>query len=160
MSQKGRKPATSAQTEAGEKNLQNWVAEHPSRGNFRHGAHSGVVRHRYGDKRYREGKQLAEIMEALLVDCGGSDKVTAAQRLILDNIKAKIIVIFQISKYVDRQPSIIDAQGNLLPCLGRGFTTYNEALRRDLEALATMTNKKPSKTPSIEEIIAKGEKGW
>ena len=156
MGKKGRKP-TEKEIKAGRQNLLDYREENP-RPALKHGAHSSVVRHRYGDKRYREGKQLAEIMAGLIADLGGQGQVTSAQRLILDNIKAKIIVIFQISKYVDRQPSIINDKGELLPCLGRGFTAYSEALRRDLEALAAMTNRKPSRVPTIEQIIAQKEK--
>ncbi len=61
--------------------------------------------------------------------------MTHAQRLLLDNIKAKLIVIIQIGKYVDKQPNIINSQGELLPCLGKNYTTYAESLRRDLEVL-------------------------
>ncbi len=50
-------------------------------------------------------------------------------------LKPALIVLFQISKYISRQESIISPTGELLPCLGRNYTTYSEALRRDLEAL-------------------------
>ncbi len=139
-----RKPGhtTEKATAAGRQNLLDWKATHPEGSRLTHGAYSNGVRRRYGDKRYREGKQLDAIMKALIEDCGGQDKLTASQSLILDSIKSKIMVLFQISKYVDLQPCIIDKEGNLLPCLGRGFTTYSEALRRDLEALSSMGNGK------------------
>lgn len=100
---------------------------------------------------------MARTMKALVQDLGGDDQITAAQRLLLDSIRAKLVVILQISKFVDRQPSIIASDGSLLPCLGRGFTTYSEALRRDLEALIGM-GRKPSRLPTIDELIAGGEK--
>jgi hypothetical protein len=82
-------------------------------------------------------------MQGLINDLGGQTELTSAQLLLLDNIRSKLIVLFQISKYVDLQPSIIDSAGRLLPCLGRGYTTYAEALRRDLEALFAI-RKKPA----------------
>ena len=101
---------------------------------------------------------MARIMEALIQDLGGREVMTAAQSLLLDNIKAKIIVLLQISKWVDQQPSVITATGELLPCLGRGFTAYSEALRRDLEALTAMASKKHSRLPTIEDLIKANEK--
>jgi len=67
--------------------------------------------------------------------------LSAAQCLILDNIKSKLIVLFQIGNYVDRLDSIINDQGELIPCLSRNYTTYSESLRRDLEALFAMKRK-------------------
>ncbi len=148
---------TPAEAAAGQANLEKWIETHPSRGNLRHGAFSRVVRQKYSDRRSTEGKQLAKIMEGLVRDLGGEDQISSAQRLLLDSIQAKLVIILQISKFVDRQPSIISPSGELLPCLGRGFTTYSEALRRDLEALLGM-GKKRSKVPTIEDIIRQGEK--
>ncbi|MDP6178386.1 MAG: hypothetical protein QGG48_00675 [Desulfatiglandales bacterium] len=53
----------------------------------------------------------------------------------MSNIKSKLIVLLQISAYVDKQDSIINDQGELLPCPWRNYTTCSESLRRDLEAL-------------------------
>jgi hypothetical protein len=150
VAKKGSKSVSQKFIAAGEKNLLDYREKNPTPA-LKHGAYSHAIRRRYGDKRYREGKQLAEIMSALIEDLGGNDKITASQRLILDNIKAKVIVICQISKYVDRQPSIINEKGELLPCLGRNYTTYSEALRRDLEALTAMTSKK--KASSYKDIM-------
>lgn len=96
---------------------------------------------------------MALILKGLVDDLGGNDMVSSAQRLILDNIRAKIIVILQISKFVDRQSSIINEAGELLPCLGRNYTGYSEALRRDLECLMAMANRKPSRLPTIDDLI-------
>ena len=70
---------------------------------------------------------------------------------LLNNIRSKLIVLFQIGAFVDRQESIITEKGELLPCLARGYTTYAEALRRDLEALFAI-KRKPS-TPSYEKTL-------
>jgi hypothetical protein len=158
MAKKGSK-VSSEGLEARKKNLLDWVADHPEGGNLRHGAYSGTIRQRYSDKRTRQGKQLAEIMKGLKEDLGCNGNIPMGAQLILDSIKSKIVVILQIGKYVDRQIELIDPKtGELLPCLGRNFTTYTESLRRDLEALTTIANKKSSRVPSIEEIIAKGKK--
>ena len=152
----GRKKGTKtsrAEQEAGAKNLAKYKAENPSGGRLSHGAHSRHVRKRYSDLRTTEGQQLKAIIDGIIDDLGGQSKVTNSQRLLLDNIKAKIIVILQISKYVDQQDSIIQKDGSLLPCLGRGFTAYSEAIRRDIQALHDMATKKPERVPTIEQIV-------
>lgn len=131
----------SRQSEAGRKNLAKWKAENPAGGALKHGAHSKIIRQRYSDKRTREGRQLAAVIQGLVDDLGGHANITNTQRLLLENIKAKLIVLFQIGQYVDRQTTIVNPKGELLPCLNRNFTTYSEALRRDLEALSAMGKK-------------------
>jgi hypothetical protein len=140
MVRKGQK-ATKLGAAAGARNLANWKSENPQGGNYKYGGYSGHIRQRYSDRRTKEGKQLASIMEALIEDLGGAADITAAQRLLLENIRSKLIVLLQISKYVDLQENIINSKGELLPCLGRGYTTYSESLRRDLEALFSIKRK-------------------
>lgn len=138
-------------TEAGKRNLAEWSEGHPAGGALKHGAYSRHIHARYRDHRYREAKQLRRIIQDLIGDLGGAPNVTAAQHLILDNIRSKLIVLLQISKYVEKQESIVNDKGELLPCLGRNYTAYSEALRRDLEALGSM-GKKP-KPPDLQEYI-------
>ena len=134
MAKKGSK-STPQEAEAGRQNLLDWKGNHPEGGHLKHGRYSGTVRQRYSDKRTSEGRQLKAIIDSLMDDLGGHESITAAQRLILDNIKSKLIVILQIGKYVDQQPSIINSVGELIPCLSRNYTAYAEGLRRDLESL-------------------------
>jgi hypothetical protein len=91
------------------------------------------IRQKYSDKRTSEGRQLHTIMEGLKADHGGPEGLSAGQLLILENIRSKLIVLLQIGKYADRQISLINERGELLPCLGRNYTGFSEALRRDLK---------------------------
>jgi hypothetical protein len=162
MVKRGLKTVSQRSMEAGAKNLMVWKKEHPEGGNLRHGAHSGTIRKKYSDKRTTEGKQLASIMKGLRDDFGGNGNIPMAAQIILDSIKSKVVVILQIGKYVDRQIELIDQKtGELLPCLGRNFTSYTESLRRDLEALTAMTSKKPSRVPDLDTYLkqAYSEKG-
>lgn len=139
--------------EAGARNLAKWKAENPQGGRLNHGAYSRHFRKRYMDGRTREGKRLNGVINALIRDLGGNKNVSTTQKLLLDNIRSKLIVLFQISKYIDRQPSIIDNRTHeLIPCLGRNFTGYSEALRRDLEALTKLSNK--PKQPDLQDYIS------
>ena len=85
---------------------------------------------------------MAAILDELRQEVGPD--LSAGQCLILDRIREKLIVLMQIGAYVDRQSSILNEKGEILPCLGKNYTTYAESLRRDLEALySTGKRRKP-----------------
>lgn len=111
-----------------------------------HGAYCQHIRERYSDLRTKEGQRLHAVTQGLIADLGGQANINTAQSVIIENIKSKLIVLFQISDYADKQITIVDENtGELLPCLGRNFLSYSEALRRDLEALQKFsTNQLPS----------------
>jgi hypothetical protein len=118
---------------------------------FKHGALSKLTQARYKDHRYREAKQLRAIMTALAEDFGGQGNLTEAQKLLMGNIRSKLIVLFQIGKYIEARESIINEEGELIPCLGRHYTAFAEALRRDLLALAQLGGK--PKPPNLDQYI-------
>jgi len=125
-----------------------------------HGAYSKETRRRYSDLRSREGKKLETVTKALIEDLGGADNMTAGQCLLLDRVREKLIVLWQIGKFVDdRQGSVLDENGALLPCLGRNYVSYSEALRRDVQELYNQACKKPSKVPTLKDIIEAHDKG-
>jgi hypothetical protein len=139
---------------AGAANLAKYHRDHPGRRqSLKHGAHSHATRKRYNDMRTREGRQLKAVIGDLVSDLGGQENVSAAQNLLLQNVRTKLIVLMSIGQYAERQESIIDDEGKLLPCLGRNYTAFAEGLRRDLEALYSMAAKRPSRLPTISEII-------
>ncbi len=123
----------------------------------RHAAYSSQIRRRYSDKRTKEGKRLAAILHELVQDVGPD--LSVGQCLILDRIREKLIVLMQIGAYVDEQQSVVTAEGALLPCLGKGYTTYAESLRRDLEALySTGKRRKPMSYEKALKAIEGGKK--
>lgn len=105
---------------------------------IRHGAFSVHVRHKYSDLRTTEGRTLAGIINGIIDDLGGQEALSASQRLILDGMKSKLIVILQVSAYVDKQPSLVGEDGEVLSCLRRTLLSYQAELRRDLELLHGM----------------------
>ena len=117
----------------------------------RHAAYSRQIRRRYSDKRTREGKRLAAILDELRQEVGPD--LSAGQSVILDRIREKLIVLIQIGAYVDKQQSVITHEGALLPCLGKGYTTYAESLRRDIEALYSTPNKRQKQIPTIRDLV-------
>jgi hypothetical protein len=143
--------------EAGAQNLQKWLDEHPERGDYKHGGYSYHIRRRYSDGRYKQAKELNGIIMRLTRDAGGDENLSEGQRLILGVIRSKFIVAKQISEYVTKQGEIVNGEGEILPCL-RSFVTFTEAMRRCIESFYSMANKKPSKLPTIEDLIQQGEK--
>jgi hypothetical protein len=91
-------------------------------------------------------------MDALIDDLGGQDSLTAGQRLLLDTIQSKLIVVLQIGKYVDEQPELIK-DGQLIPVLGKNYLAYLNSLRLALDQLYKDDHKNKGKIPTIEEII-------
>jgi hypothetical protein len=141
---------------AGSRNLQVWKEKHPEGGNLRHGFYSGNIRRRYADKRTREGKELAGIMKAMVADLGGDP--SASQGILLSSIKSKLVILLQVSRFLDQQPGVLTKDGSLLPVLKNGFGHYSEALRRDLLALHDLGARRPARVPDLDDYLEKGAK--
>ena len=124
--------------------------------NTRHGAYSRHMRKRFTDGRTREGRQLKAVMDDLIVDLGGHENLNAGQRLLLDTIQSKLIVILQVSRYVDRQKEIIK-RGELIPVLGKNYLAYLNSLRLTLAELYKGYGENKTKVPTIQEIISEHE---
>jgi len=90
-------------------------------------------------------------MDALVEDLGGQENLNAGQRLLLDTIQSKLIVVLQIGKYVDQQPEIIKG-GQLLPVLGKNYLAYLNSLRLALDQLYKDSNKR-RKVPDLHEYL-------
>lgn len=110
-----------------------------------HGAFSAHVRKRFSDGRSSDGRRLNAVIRGIVQDLGGEENISASQRLILDGLKSKLVVILQISSYVDKQLSLVDTTGNVIPCLKQTLISYQAEMRRDLELLHGMDrrSKKP-----------------
>lgn len=119
--------------------------------NTKHGMYNRHIRKRYSDERTREGKRLKAVMQEIVADIGGKDKITVDQSLKLSNIRTKLIILFQIGKYIDEQDELI-LKGDLLPVLRKSYLQYSESLERTLDSLyATI---KRDKTPSLDDYIS------
>lgn len=137
---------------AGAANLAKWKGEHPAGGNFRHGAFSRHFAKRCSDARTTAGRALRDVMRELEADLG---KISAGQRIILGRVREKLIVLSAIGAHIDKQKTVLTKDGGLLPCLRWGYTTYSEALRRDIDLLYTLAHKRPSKAASLEDYLEK-----
>jgi DNA-binding MarR family transcriptional regulator len=151
------RPGKKRQRAAAIKNLEKWREDsagelHPK---TTHGLTSKTVKKRYADINTPEGQKLQAVVDAIEADLGAQEGLAAGQKVILGGLRSKLIVCFLIAEYLDKQTDIIDKGGELLPCLNKGFLSYSESARRDLEALYGFSKKKAGKIPTIEELIAR-----
>ena len=103
-----------------------------------HAAKSAKIAERYSDLRTKEGRTLKAILGHIVSDLGGEGSLNGKQRLLLDTLRAKLIVILQISDYADLQfdgPGIITKDGDLIPCLGKSYLAYTNSIRLTLREL-------------------------
>ena len=151
-----RKPKTSKKSaEAGAKNLAKWKADNPEEAKAaaqKHGAFCAHIRERYSDERTVEGKRLKAVIDSLSQDIGGD--LTPAQQAILGFLRSQFIVIWQISDYMDRQLSILDDSGALLPCLRQSLLSYEEAAARNLERLYGFNRQRQGKIPTLKQLLS------
>lgn len=120
-----------------------------------HGAFSNTIRQRYSDRRTAEGRRLNGAIEAITEDLGGPENMNAAQSLILSSLRAKLIVVFQISDYLDFRESVLDPSGELIGSLKDSFLKYSSSIRTDLQILYALRVKgQRSSVPKLEDIIA------
>ena len=105
------------------------------------------------DRRSRFGKYIALIEEAIVDDLGGQAALTQKQRLLLDRIIEKLIFLERIGAWSMNQVQIVDSRGELLPCLGKSYIAFNNALRLDLQALYADGDRGRKRTPTIKQIV-------
>jgi hypothetical protein len=152
-------PASKAQRKAGAKNLAKWQKEEGHGQQRRtHGAYSVTIRQRYSDLRTSEGRKLRAVIDSIVDDLGGVTEVNSAQNVILASLRSKFIVIFQISDFLDKQQSIINQEGYILPILGQNLLQYSDSIRKDLEGLYGLNRSTlRRKVPQISDIIAQSK---
>jgi hypothetical protein len=148
-------------SEHGRKVLHEWKERTPGQGKITHGAQSETYRKRFDDQRTAQGKALAEALSALMDHFGGPANITAPMQLLIDSgIRPKLITLMCINDFITKQKSIISSDGELIPCLGRNYISFSNALRLDLQTLLDMakTDGRKTKIPRIEDIIRGGKK--
>ena len=74
-------------------------------------------------------------MDGIVDDLGGQERLNGGQRLLLDTLQSKLIVVLHISDFADRQPKIISDAGELLPVLGKSYLAYLNSIRLTLAEL-------------------------
>ncbi|MBX3027663.1 hypothetical protein KF840_22420 [bacterium] len=103
----------------------------------KHGARS-LARHLAAgslDQRTWIARALAELRQDLAADAGGYDRLTARERLLVDRCAAAALICSTIEGHVFQADRLVDAAGELLPILRRGYVTHVQSLSRMLQAL-------------------------
>ncbi len=158
MGAKG-KPSSNAERIAGAKNLKKYTDQHGHGAAIKHGAYSKEIRQKYADPTKPEGRRLEAAVATVIEDLGGSDSLNGAQQLLLANLRAKLIIIFQISDYLAKQVSIFAPDGELIGSLRRSFLPYTSSIRDDLRILYALNMKQKSKVPSLMDVINQKDGG-
>ena len=154
---KKRRKATEVQAAAGQKNL----AEFQKTVRFKtqnvtHGIKSKHAKRQYNDLRFAKAKKLKLVMDNIITDLGGPEALNAGQEIVLATLRSKMIVLLQISEFLDSKDSVFGTDEELLPVLKNNFLAYSAAVRKSLESLYSMTTQKSS-VPRIEDIIQKSK---
>ena len=155
MSEKKRK-ATIAQAEAGRRNLEKFLDQAVGPPAVKHGLYSATARKRFNDKRTREGRALAKVLDSLVQDLGGEKAITSAQRLILSGIRSKLLVILLISNWLNEGNEIISEDGNMSEVIDK-LRLFTESLNKDLKRLYEMKEQEPEWKFDLAEAMRKGE---
>ena len=118
-----------------------------------HGSRSLGVRKRFGDKRTREGKELEQVMGAIVADFGGLDTLNGHQTGLLMVVQEKLMVVLPVKRWLEQQLGKIVREGDkLAPVLEKSYLAWLNGLERSLDRLyATLATNKPPLT--LEEYL-------
>lgn len=134
---------TEKQTAASRANLAKYREIHPEGAGFRHGARSHPIRKRFSDARTTEGMRLNATLEGLKAEFG---PLTAAQSILLDRIREKLISAECLGLYLDKQMNaVVTEGGELAPCAKQAHS-LSESIRKDIELLRDLATKRPTPT--------------
>jgi hypothetical protein len=141
---------TEKQTAAARANLSKYREKHPEGPRFEHGAHSRHFRKRFSDARTTQGRRLKATLDALRAEFA---PIGAAQAIILERLREKLISAACLGLFLDRQLSPVTDAGELIPC-ARQAHALSESIRKDLELLHTLAARRPPRGPSLAEYLA------
>ncbi|MHB1011952.1 MAG: hypothetical protein ACYC37_03485 [Desulfobacteria bacterium] len=106
-------------------------------------------RQRLFDGRSAEARHLKAVLSSLVEELGGDARLTAAQHLILDQLREKISALQAITRHLDKQAALIGEDGELVPALRRSHLAYSNSIRRDIEVLFGLREKPMKKAPDL-----------
>lgn len=100
-----------------------------------HGAYAFMRRYLKGtwDRRSSEAQAVKRLAGALAEDLGGWEGLTTGQRLLVDRIAVKTLVLGRIESYGLKEP--VTEGGELRGLWGEHYLAYANSLRLDLQAL-------------------------
>jgi hypothetical protein len=113
-----------------------------------HGAQSSGIRKRFSDKRTAEGKELEQVMGAIVEDFGGLEQLSGHQMSLLMIIQEKLMVILPVKKWLEEQlGNLVDKENKLPPVLERSYLQWLNGLEQTLNKLYSTMERKKGLTP-------------
>lgn len=103
------------------------------------------------DMRSEAGQAIKRLQTRLETDLGGTDNLSTQERLIVDRIVKKVLIVEALETYALSRKSIFKRNGELIGCLGRHYLSYTEALRRDL--LAVGLQRRAKDVPNLQAYL-------
>lgn len=104
------------------------------------------------DGRSELGVAQRRLRSRIEADLGGTENLSTQERLIVDRIVKKILMIEAIETYAFSRRSILKRNGDLIGCLGKNYLAYSAELRRDLLALGLQRRAKD--VPDLKAYLA------
>lgn len=103
------------------------------------------------DMRSEVGQAIKRLQTRLETDLGGADALSTQERILLDRIVKKVLIIEALETYALSRRSIFKRNGEMIGALGRHYLSYTEALRRDL--LAVGLQRRAKDVPNLEAYL-------
>lgn len=103
------------------------------------------------DMRSEAGQAVKRLRAQLVADLGGADTLSTQERLLVDRIVKKVLIVEALETYALRRKSLFKRNGELIGCLGRHYLAYSEALRRDL--LAVGLQRRAKDVPNLSDYL-------
>jgi hypothetical protein len=113
-----------------------------------HGARSSGIRKRFSDKRTAEGKELEQVMGAIVDDFGGLDQLSGHQMGLLMIIQEKLMVVLPVKKWLESQlGELVSKENTLPPVLQNSYLQWLNGLEQTLNKLYSTMDKKKGLSP-------------
>lgn len=104
------------------------------------------------DMRSEAGQAIKRLRLQLEADLGGQESLSCQERILVDRIAKKVLIVEALETYALSRKSIFKRNGELIGCLGRHYLSYTEALRRDL--LAVGLGRRAKDVPSLSDYLS------
>ena len=119
--------------------------------------HSGYselkkYRERKPDMRRADDRALQAWQSAIVSDLGGPTELDMLQNSLLDRATELLIILRHIAAWIQRE-GVMLPDGNLQPALKTSYISYSNSFRHCLESIYARAAIKPSRVPTIEDIV-------
>lgn len=102
------------------------------------------------DMRSEAGQAVKRLRAQLETDLGGADSLSTQERLLVDRIVKKTLIIETLEIYALGRKTIFKRNGELIGALGRHYLSFAAELRRDLQTLGM---KRRSKEIGLHDLL-------